>query len=403
MTDFKKLLLSLSIIPSLFAQESMQGYLYPVDTINHEGRKKMCVLYQKWNGLELYFWDPVTHKATLGLLSFFQPTSLTVLPNQEAFSFIDHDRIRIKYVNKRSPKSLDFYGPYDLTTITWIDNESFYFSAKERRHHNLFHATTEGDLFRLTISNTNHYIYPQKVGEMLFFIESTDNGDYAIKSIEYPTEYLANKIYKEKQSFSLEDEIRTLITEEAFRETYKPILDIQSARTLIGFERKYMEERALAFLHMTSLAEGFFIQYIDHIDKDQKVLELDYYTLYKNGAEWSFALLFTFSIPLHFIMYQKGKIMMSESILPFLPFHDRDSIYFTKYDDDKEILELFMYTKGDKNLKKCVAAQNNQELFFAPRRLHEKIFCGGSLMGNQKPHVLLKSDGFQYFDMPVLY
>ncbi len=403
MTDSKKILLSLSIIASLFAEEPMHGYLYPVDTINHEGKKKMCVLYQKWNGLELYFWDPVTHKSTLGLLSFFQPTSLTVLPNQEAFSFIDNDRIRVKYVNKRSPKSLDFYGPYDLTTITWIDNENFYFSAKERRHHNLFHATTDGDLFRLTVSNTHHYLYPQKVDETLFFIESTEDGDYAIKSIEYPTQYLANKIDKEKRYFSLEDEIRTLIAQEDVRETYKPILDIQSATTLVALEHTRMQETALAFLHMISLTEGFFIQYTDHIDKDQKVLELDYYSLYTNGSEWTHTFLFTFSIPLYFIMYQKGKIVMSESILPFLPFHNGTSIYLTKYDDDKEILELFEYTREDKNLSKCLAGQNYQEIFFAPRRFNGQIICGGSLTGNQKPHVMLKSDGFHYFDMPILY
>lgn len=402
MINVKKILISLCSLSFLSAEEPMQGYLYPVDTIYHEGILKMCVLYQKGDGLELYFWDPTTHRGILGLLSFFQPTSLTVLPNKQAFSFIDNDRIKVKYVDKRSPKSVDLYGPYDLTTIAWIDNENFYFSAKERRHHNLFHATTDGDLFRLTVSNTNHYLYPQKIDETLFFIEQTEQNEFAIKQIEYPSETLCNKIIKSNQPVSLEEEVKTIIINENNRDLYKPLLDTESAATVLFFDKNMISGEAIAFLRMVSVTQGFFIRYADYIDRNQKTLLLDYYMVHYDIEGWKSEFLFTFSVPLYFIIQQKNKIMMSESILPFLPLFDNSDIYFTLYDEERDALEMCQYNIDKKTIQKNIASTVPHHMFFTPRHFKTKIICGGNILPDKKPNITLQDDGFQYFEMPSI-
>lgn len=398
MINVKKILISLCSLSLLSAEELMQGYLYPVDTIYHEDVLKMCVLYQKGNGLELYFWDPVTHRSVLGLLSFFQPTSLTVLPNKKAFSFIDNDRIKVKYVDKRSPKSIDLYGPYDLTTIAWIDNDSFYFSAKERRHHNLFHATVEGDLFRLTVSNTNHYLYPQKIDETLFFIEQTEQNEFAIKKIDYPSEVLCNKIIRSNQPVSLEEEVQTIIRNENNRDAYIPLLDIESASTILFFDKKTISGEAIAFLRMVSATQGFFIRYADYIERNQKTLFLDYYMMYYDEG-WKSQFLFTFSVPLYCIIQHKDAIMMSESILPFLPYYNNAMIYFTVYNEECDTLEMCKYSIEEKSIQKKFTPISSHHMFFAPRHFKTKLICGGNLLPDKKPNITLQDDGFQYFDM----
>jgi hypothetical protein len=399
MMNVKKILISVCFLKWLSAGEIMPGYIYPVDTIYHDDVLKICMLYQKHNGLELYFWNPVTQEATLGLLSFFQPTSLTVLPNKHAFSFIDNDRIKVKEVKKRSPKSVDLYGPYDLTTIAWIDNTNFYFSAKERRHHNLFHATIEGDLFRLTVSNTHHYLYPQKIDNELFFIEHTHDNEFAIKNIKYPTELLKQRIERHNQPVSLEEEVRAIIKNESSLEAYTPVLNIQDATTLIFFDKKTIAGEAIAFLHMTSLTAGFFIRYNDHIDKNQKSLSLDYYMMYYDEGVWKSKFIFTFSIPLHCIIQEKNKILMSESILPFLPYHHDSKIYFTQYDEKEEKLELYSYNYLNRIVVQESKEVGSHQMIFAPYFFNLKLICGGNILPNTKPYINLSSDGRQYFEM----
>lgn len=391
----------LNIISSLAADSVVKGYLYPVDTIYHEDLLKMCVLYQTSNNLELYFWDPATHKATLGLLSFFNPTSLTVLPDKQAFSFIDNDRIKVKEISKRSAKSVDLYGPYDLSCIHWIDNKNFYFSAKERRHHNLFHATIDGDLIRLTVSNTNHYVYPCKINTQLFFIEQNPQGDYHIKTMEYPLEEIEHILEKCSKSISLEEEVQSIMTEEQSKDLYRPILDINSASTVIFFDKETLLGNAIAFLSMVSPQVGFFVRYNDFIHKDQKTLLLDYYTFYQEEQKWKSKKLFTWSLPLSLIIPYKDEIVMNESIFPFLPFHSDSHIYFNNYDQDAEKLALYRYNQQTGEIKECTANGSQSSIFFAPRLLYNKLICGTSHLTNDSL-ISLQDDGFHYFNIPSL-
>ena len=113
-------------------------FLYPVGTVVFENTERVVVLYQQGAHLELWLWDPLTKSAFKGL-SHYTPAGLVVLPSSTQFSFIDHERIRIKSVAKKSPKALDMYPLYDFGLLYWIDDENCYCSARERHHYNLFH------------------------------------------------------------------------------------------------------------------------------------------------------------------------------------------------------------------------------------------------------------------------
>ena len=145
-------------------------YIYPVGSVFFEGEEKLCVLHQEGTHLELFLWDPITHIALRGL-SHFIPAALTILPSRNGFSFIDHERIRIKMINMRSPKTVEVLSLYDFGLLHWIDDAHCYCSAREGKYHRIFHITTEGDCYRLVKPSHDQYFYPQKIDEKLFYIK----------------------------------------------------------------------------------------------------------------------------------------------------------------------------------------------------------------------------------------
>ena len=112
-------------------------YVYPVAAASAE---QVYVLYQKsTDHIELWLWNSITKKASKALLSTFSPAGLQLLPDGSSFSFIDNDRIRVKLQGKRQPRAVGFCEPvYDISLIHWINNESFYFSAKEKERFQYF-------------------------------------------------------------------------------------------------------------------------------------------------------------------------------------------------------------------------------------------------------------------------
>jgi len=371
-------------------------FLYPISEITHEGQKKMCVLYQKNNHLELWFWNPATGESIKGLLSSFTPAGLTVLPNKEMFSFIDNDRIRLKQINKRSPKSIDLYGPYDLTTIHWIDNDSFYFGAKERQHGNLFHATTNGDLFRLTVSNDNDYTYPVKVGDDLFFIERSDENGYSIVKAKYPSKALE----KNKR----EDLLLSNFLEQEEKNEYVQHLDLENTERIINLNKK-----APAFLYMENTQKGFFIEHPDTVQRTDETMTFSYHSFYKTDDEgWKTKKLFEFILPLYLLLPQQDKVRLYESILPFLPFHDQDTIYYSNLSLETNSIDVFSYNCTHMNkTQKTMMHDNNDSLVFPPRIYQNRLFSGGTLdqsflTSSEKslsaPSIDIDQSGIQHFN-----
>jgi hypothetical protein len=369
-------------------------FLYPVAEITHEGQEKMCVLYQKNNHLELWFWNPLTGESTKGLLSSFTPAGLTVLPNKKTFSFIDNDRIRIKQTNKRSPRSLDLYGPYDLTTIHWIDNHSFYFGAKERQHGNLFHANLDGDLYRLTVSNKNDYTYPVKVDDYLFFIEHSDEDEYIIMKAKYPVKILENQKIKEL-------DMTKFLEEE--NDEYVQHLDLENSERILT-----LNKNAPAFLLMKDSVSGFFIEHPDSVQRTDETMTFSYHTFYKTDDEgWKTEKLFDFTLPLYLLLPQQDKVRLYESILPFLPFHDQDIIYYSNLSLETNSIDIYSYNCTDKSKTKKTMIYDNDSVIFPPRIYQNRLFSGGTLDPNFltapvksscAPAIDIDQSGIQYFN-----
>jgi hypothetical protein len=369
-------------------------FLYPVQTIIHNGQEKLCVLYQKNSTLEVWLWDPEDESAIKGLLSSFNPASLTVLPEKNGFSFIDNDHIRIKYNDKRFPKSIPLYGPYDLTTLHWIDNETFYFAAKERQHNNLFHATIEGDIFRLTVSNQNDYFCPQKIDAILFFIEKNIDNYYSIMQIEYPLEVLKKATYslKELNKFSdqvYEDQLKTY--------SYHQYLDLKTA------EKIFSSDKAISFLTMINQTEGFFLEHPEKINRDESTITFKYYKLFKNNNLWKTTFLFNFTVPIHLIVSKRGKNRLYESILPLLPYYDKENLtlYFVDYAAAKDVLNVFSYHCITEEKKQLTDCQFFSQSYFTPRAINQSLFCGGTLMkqirNDLNPQIEIDEQGMQHF------
>ena len=89
----------------IFTKEMLSDeYVYPVGQIDDT----LCIIHQTqptfikgaYNYIELLFWNMKTKEIRKGLLSYYTPAGLQVIPNKQAFSFIHDDFIRIKDLNK---------------------------------------------------------------------------------------------------------------------------------------------------------------------------------------------------------------------------------------------------------------------------------------------------------------
>jgi len=369
-------------------------FLYPVGIINDNDEEKVCVIHQKNNALELWLWNPRLHTAHKALLSSFTPAALTVLPDKESFSFVDHDRIRIKNIHKRSPRSIDFCGPYDLTQIHWIDEITFYFGAKERQRSNLFHATIEGDLYRLTVSDTHDYLYPQKINDDFFFIEHNEK-EYSILHTKYPSEQLKQAyIYDTHHTHNnlLTHKIQADKNEQAIT----PFLDVTCAEKIASFQ-----DKTIAFLSMVSEDRGFFVAHPEIIERSQQTITFTYYMISKKDT-WTVTALFDFTIPLHLLITKRGQARLYESILPLLPYYDKGTLYFVSLEKDCIGIDVFTYDLGSQTIVRKTYSDSPDQYYFTPLPFGESLFSGGSILNDFKPSsrgplITIDQSGIEYF------
>ena len=369
-------------------------FLYPIGNLQREGQEEMCVIYQKNSSLELWFWSPESKLATKGLLSSFTPAGVKILPNHEGFSFVDNDRIRIKMLNKRSPQTLDFYGPYDLSIIHWIDNHSLFFSAKERNHFNLFHGTRGGDLWRLTASTHCHYLYPQKVHDTFFFIIENENGTTTICKAPYPL----HLIEKKEPTTRKKGDVLKVLLEDTYPQAFSPFIAQDSIEKLVEFE----EGTTVAFLKMENQENGFFLEHPRSVDRTDEKTTFSYHKLFKKQDGWHTKRLFSFDLPISLIMTKrKTETRLYESILPLLPFHDEieNFIYFSHL-DEQGALNVFCYDPNTEKITQKTLSTMPGEIYFPPRRYKNNLYCGGLVHAPEEekfPQIYIDIDEKQHF------
>lgn len=352
-------------------------FLYPVGPIFFENSEKICVIYQKDTYLELLFWDPITNKTIKGL-SHYTPAGLMILPSLQAFSFIDHQRIRIKKIEKKSPQSFDLDPLYDFNILHWIDDQNCYCSARERMHYNLFHITTEGDFYRLTRSQEADYVYPQKIDEHFFYIKKDQEGNHSIEKTYYPAAALENCKTCLASMYAAPITSLASIEKIALEETEstsKACLITQPASTLFSC---CDQRNALSFLTMLNKHEGFFLEHLHYpfIERFETMMKFSCCNLQEQAdGSWSSKKLFEFTIPLD-LLY--GKNRLYESGLRLFPVYTTNAIYFVSANNEG-MLDVYWYNTIDTTIT-CMTKMNSEHYFFPPCVYKGIAYSGGMLM-----------------------
>lgn len=371
-------------------------YLYPVAIHNSE---QIYVLYQKsTDHIELWEWNSVTKKASKPLLSTFTPAGIQLLPDGSGFSFVDHDRIRVKSYSKRQPKALEFQEPvYDISLIHWINGESFYFSAKEKERYSIFHGTIYGTCHRIVASKQDDYMYPQRVGNELYYIERGEDNEYAIASVPYPA--------------IPHDECAPCDDPEKFEERVKEIMEGKTElhRSYADLSQKtvlsYFENHPIAFLQMISDSFGFVIEHPAHINRSDAIIPFTCHSLERTNDEWRSEALFSFDIPASLLVAGSTE-RLYESILPLLVRYDgHESLFFTNANKIGSDLNVYRYRLTDREVLKKSHSDERDSMFFSPFCSKYGNWYGGAISASDEPLVdyvcmWFDHDGDVCFNLP---
>lgn len=404
----QRIFLTLLICAPLQAVE----YVYPVAALQRNNELKIYVEYQssneKGSELLLFEWDPATKIATPAVIPAYTPTDVKEMPL--GISFIDKGKIFVKSFNKRSPKSILFYEPVDdIVSINWIDQECFYFMGKQGDRYGIFHGTAHGSLYPIIHNDQSDYLYPQKVGEQLFFIKRMGE-QYSLMNCAYP---------------SLRADESANANESNYQEQVDALLkQTRSAMTPLISEDQVCELMALpphaAFLTMNSANEGFMVSHPTEIEADQEMINFGYWHLFTNqDGSWDKEQLFEFMLPRSLIVplsageqENRGKSLL-ESLVPLLPRSTKGVVYYvdagqTRYKGDPTV-SIYRYDLKTRGRHPIVAQTiSNEELSFAPLRVNEFLFYGGRIRsedlgtGNSKPAAWINKDGLLCLDLPVV-
>ncbi len=367
---------------SLYSEQ----FLYPVASYqNTDGNTQIFLIYQpSQHHIELWRWNPTTRSACKALLSHYIPAGLTILPNNKGFSFIDQGRLRIQYFHKRSPSTLDCpYPMYDFHPPTWLDEFHCYFSAKRLDHFCIFYGDMHNKTTTCLSDNFPHdSMYPQIINDILFFIHRTPEGEHSIVQTAFQQPI-------DNENGEKKNEVHSLLT---------------------------CGKRSLAFLHMVSAGEGYFLEHPSSISRYTPSLTLQCYHFFKDEKGWREEQLFSFSIPMYFL--KESEYRLYESILPFLPRYIDQAIIFTdrkkgdSFIDETDQTELCLFDIHAKTVHQITSRYSSTfsvpQSVFSPLVVGNKIFYGGLLRkpGKKNPdafYAWIDDEGSMHTQLPELF
>lgn len=334
-------------ISSIYAIE----YTYPVAALN-DGTTILYIHQHNSTQIELCSWNIHTQHSEPILWSIFNPTGVTLLPDQSGFSFMDNGRLRIQLFQRRSPKAIDFDEPlYNINTLHWINNDSCYCSAQYIDNFALFELHTNGTLQSLMYTKGKDCMYPQKIDNQLFYIER--------------------------------DKTNTIAHYQIMHSLYPTTVDAaQPSKAIINFD-----SAPIIFLNMISDQEGFVLQHTNSIGHKNQTLQFLYHHIIKKGNIWSKEQLFSFDIPTNLLV--PGEQQLYESILPLLPRVINNKVYFVDCSQNKDYsLEPYFYDLIIKKIKKATMPAQNKHCF-VPIACGKTLCYGGTHAPSTKSLLLL--------------
>ena len=327
----------------IFHKNYAEQFIYPVADFN-DGTQLMVLHQKSLDNVELWMWDVSSQRAIKGLSSFLTPANLRMIPSGNGFSFIDQGYIKIKEFAKRSPRTLPIYEPIGLfSSMNWIDEETFYFVAREGDFFQIFQGDMQANISRLTQESADA-LYPQKINSKLFYLKRDMNNYITI--ICQPWNPLAMASSQDTS------QCVTLLKESA---------------------------QQLCFLRMISEHEGFYLQApTKKNNTNHDSYEFSCYHLIKNNNdEWSTENIFKFQIP---SKYLTGLTRLYESLEPFLPnYNCKNSVYFVTWHHEQNQFQLQKFDIGTKiieNIDTPSLHKNINQQIFAPYIHHNTMHCG---------------------------
>lgn len=344
-------------------------YVYPVAFTKKSSQTLIYLIYQKnIYHLELWLWNPETHMANRALLSTCVPAGIQLWPNGKGFSFIDNGRIRIKSFAKSSLTTLTLTQPiYELSLIHWIDDWSFYFSAKLGDYFGIFYGTMDGNITIACADSAHDYMYPQKVGDQLFYIKRTiQNGEYSYSIMQ--------TLYSNPSTFC-----------QIYNHGANPII----------------------FLYMSSDQEGYFVEHPALVYSYHTILPCSYYHIRYEDNSWKVDKLFDFSLPTSLLFSQQQETVLHETLLRLTPHHHDCVVYYCDSCDLSVVrrkaanLDIYAYDIPTRTRHKITHAQHGQ-FFFAPLVVENVLYYGGILYDSEEglPRMWMDDQGQVCFDIP---
>ncbi len=357
-------------------------YLYPIGAIDEEN---ILLMHQtSLDDLELWMWNIKELVAFKELSSVFLPSCVQILPNKQGCSFVDHGRIKIKYFNKRTPRTIALSEPiFAVSSITWINEEQFYFTGKHDGYFKLFLCDISNRNSTVSclscLQDSMDYLYPQKIDNDLFCMVKNANNYYAICTLKWhPQEY-----QKEIQNYVKISKKSEGNIDYNF-EKYENI----SILTNI--------DESACFLTMHDQNSGFFLKFIQSENQNFDFFKFICCKITKQHKDsWVITDLFDFELPKN-LLVGFGPERIYESIYPFLPVYTEKSIYFVNFNKLSETCQIARYDHDSEHIDvmdpySSRSISNNSHLF-APCIINNSVYCGISSPLNVSNRSLMLSD-----------
>lgn len=317
--------------------------IYPVNILEEDGKNKLFVIYQKnINEKELWSIDTTNKKVEKNISFFLCPLAIKILPGNIGFSFINNNKLKIKYFHKRSVKSIQFDDVLnDFTDLEWINDKVCYFSAKRYNRNVIMIYNIDGHNLKIIEENNfGESLKPQKFENKLFYIVRSDKL-YSI----FRTNFL--------NPFE-EDDQNNKIIEFKEEDNLAKIIDFQ--------------EKPIVFLKVFSKESGFFAK-IENFLEDENVYTISYNKFTQKDLNWDVEKLFTFKI-------KNINDCFNKNLDVFMPHHfknqyQNDDIFFTNLDDN-ENMNIFNYC----NSKITQQTFSINQHLFAPFLVKDKFYYG---------------------------
>lgn len=332
-----------------------QVYIYPVA---YSTCSSIIVVQQHESGkLRLIRWDPSTQSTDLMLPGYYYPVEVSMLPDRSGIGFIDNDRLRIQYFNKRSATTYDMQYPLrGLHSLTWAGPHNLFFTARYKDRYALCAIALEKPCsVHIMVSEEGDYLYPSYVDDNLVYIERT--------TIDHDIVYRLQMIEHARALFS---------EEETCAEAYYSDIPVQLSPPCSTLTIAYFCSTPIMHTHMERHDFGWVIGL--PADMNAQHLIFTCYIVQHNHNVWSSRAAFVFSIPCSMLLGDDFSQKLSESLNPLLPRFIRGSLYFCSAHEG-DFVRIYRYDLNTMRIE-CLTSPQIQSHLFAPLDLGSMVICG---------------------------